>query len=101
MKVGHFYAFWRPEWGQNFHDGFVSESSAGLCQRDEPARGIINSWLGCDREVRRKQRHTAKRVFERLRDEDEFTGGYTTVKDDMGQRERRGHEMFVPLGYAP
>jgi hypothetical protein len=28
-----------------------------------------------------KQRHTAKRIFERLRDEHDFTGGYTVVKD--------------------
>jgi hypothetical protein len=29
--------------------------------------GIIDGWLDGDREVHRKQRHTAKRVFERLR----------------------------------
>ena len=29
----------------------------------------------------RKQRHTAHRIFERLRDEHGFTGGYTIVKD--------------------
>ena len=39
--------------------------------------GIIDGWLEGDREVHRKQRHTAKRVFERLRDEHGFTGGYT------------------------
>ena len=43
--------------------------------------GIIDAWLEEDREVHRKQRHTAKRVFERLRDEHGFTGGYTIVKD--------------------
>ncbi|MEI4261410.1 hypothetical protein V8352_06480, partial [Roseovarius sp. D0-M9] len=36
-------------------------------------------------EVHRKQRHTAKRVFERLRHEHGFTGGYTIVKDYMRQ----------------
>ena len=45
--------------------------------------GIIDSWLDGDREVHRKQRHTAKRVFERLREEHGFTGGYTIVKDYM------------------
>jgi transposase len=43
--------------------------------------GIIDSWLDGDREVHRKQRHTAKRVFERLREEHGFTGGYTIVRD--------------------
>jgi len=63
--------------------------------------GIIDGWLDGDREVHRKQRHTAKRVFERLRDEHGFTGGYTIVKDYMRQRERRGREMFMPLAHAP
>ena len=38
-------------------------------------------------------------MFERLRDEHGFTGGYTIVKDYMWQRERRGREMFVPLAH--
>ena len=63
--------------------------------------GIIDGWLDGDREVHRKQRHTAKRVFERLRDEHGFTGGYTIVKDYICRRERRGREMFVPLAHPP
>ena len=51
---------------------------------------IIDTWLEGDREVHRKQRHTAKRVFERLREEHGFTGGYTIVKDYIRERERRG-----------
>jgi transposase len=61
--------------------------------------GIIDSWLEADRGVHRKQRHTAKRVFERLRDEHGFAGGYTIVKDYIRERERRGREMFVPLAH--
>ena len=45
--------------------------------------GIIDGWLDGDLEIHRKQRHTAKRVFERLRDEHGFTGGCTIVKDYM------------------
>jgi hypothetical protein len=40
----------------------------------------------------KKQRHTAKRIFERLRDEHGFTGGITIVKDyvaDWRQRSQR------------
>ncbi|QPZ93451.1 IS21 family transposase [Thioclava electrotropha] len=62
---------------------------------------IINAWLEEDRGVPRKQRHTAKRVFERLRDEHGFTGGYTIVKDYIREDDRRGREMFVPLAHAP
>ena len=42
---------------------------------------IIDAWLAEDRGRNRKQRHTAKRVLERLRDEHGFTGGYTIVKE--------------------
>ena len=52
-------------------------------------------------EVPRKQRHTAKRVFDRLRDEHGFTGGYTIIKDYIRERERRCQEMFVPLAHPP
>ena len=54
-----------------------------------------------DSRVPRKQRHTAKRVFERLRDEYGFDGQYTIVKDYVRERRRRGQEMFVPLSHAP
>lgn len=62
---------------------------------------IIDAWLEADRSVHRKQRHTAKRVFDRLREEHGFTGGYTIVKDYMRERERQGREMFVPLTHPP
>jgi transposase len=62
---------------------------------------IIDAWLEEDRGVHRKQRHTAKRVFDRLRKEHGFTGGYTIVKDYIRERERRGREMFVPLVHPP
>lgn len=62
---------------------------------------IIDGWLEADRGSRHKQRHTAKRVFDRLRDEHGFTGGYTIVKDYVRERDRRGREMFVPLAHPP
>ena len=62
---------------------------------------IIDAWLEADKTVPRKQRHTAKRIFERLRDEHGFTGGYTIIKDYVRERERRGQEMFVPLAHPP
>jgi len=62
---------------------------------------IIDAWLAEDQGRNRKQRHTAKRVLERLHDEHGFTGGYTIVKDYMREHERRGREMFVPLAHPP
>ncbi len=42
--------------------------------------GVIDRILEGDRSAPRKQRHTAKRIFERLRNEHGFEGGYTIVK---------------------
>ncbi len=63
--------------------------------------GIIEAWLEGDRDAPGKQRHTAKRVFDRLRAEHGFTGGYTIVKDYVREREHRKREMFVPLAHPP
>ncbi len=62
---------------------------------------IIDAWLDGDKTMHRKQRHTAKRIFDRLRDEHGFTGGYTIIKDYVRERQRRGQEMFVPLAHPP
>jgi len=69
--------------------------------QDEPFTGVIDAILEADRQVPRKQRHTVKRIFERLRDEHGFTGGYATVKDYVREHRRRTQEMFVPLSHAP
>jgi len=42
--------------------------------------GFIDQGLQDGLNRPRKQRHTAKRIFERLRNEHRFQGGYTTVK---------------------
>ncbi len=63
--------------------------------------GFIDQWLQEDLSRNRKQRHTAKRIFERLRDEHGFKGGYTTVKNYVREHGRRNREMFVPLAHAP
>ena len=67
----------------------------------EPFTGVIDRVLEDDLRRPRKQRHTAKRIFERLRDEYGFDGGYTTVKDYVRENRRQTREMFVPLSHAP
>ena len=52
-------------------------------------------------EVPRKQRHTAHRIFERLRDEHGFSGGYTIVKDYVQAGRQTTCEAFVPLHHPP
>ena len=67
----------------------------------EPFTGVIDRIREDDLARPRKQRHTAKRIFERLRDEYRFDGGYTTVKDYVRERRRQAKEMFVPLSHSP
>jgi transposase len=63
--------------------------------------GIIDAILAADKEQPRKQRHTAKRIFERLRDEHGFTGKVSIVKDYVSGWRQRTQEMFVPLEHPP
>ena len=67
----------------------------------DPLTGIVDQILIDDQERPKKQRHTAKRIFDRLRDEYDFTGGYTIVKDYVRDKKLGGQEMFVPLVHPP
>ena len=67
----------------------------------ESYTGVIDRILDDDHRVPRKPRHTAKRIFERLRDEYGFEGGYTIVKDYVREHRRQSREMFVPLSLPP
>src|SRR5271165_558232 len=45
-----------------------------------PYLGVIDEILAADKEAPAKQRHTAKRIFERLRDEYGYSGCYSQVQ---------------------
>ena len=66
-----------------------------------PLLPVIDTILEADRSAPVKQRHTAKRIFERLRDEHGFGGGYTVVKDHVRLCRARERETFVPLAHPP
>lgn len=67
----------------------------------DPFIPVIDAILEADKEAPRKQRHTAKRIFERLRDEHGFTGGITIVTDYVREARQRTVEKFVPLHHPP
>jgi len=67
----------------------------------DPFVGIIDRILEEDKSRPAKQRHTSKRIFERLRDEHGFAGGLTIVKDYVHERRLRQREVFVPLSHDP
>jgi transposase len=66
-----------------------------------PFLGIIDEILRQDRQVHRKQRHTKKRIFERLKKEYGYSGGYTAVKEAVREWERQHREVFMPLSHRP
>ena len=66
----------------------------------DPYRGVIDRILDEDRGLPKKQRHTAKRIYDRLRAGHGFDGRYTIVKDYVRERRRRTREMYVPLSHV-
>ena len=66
-----------------------------------PYLPVIEEILASDREAPPKQHHTAKRIFERLRDEYGYQGGITQVKEAVARHHRHHQEVFVPLSHPP
>ncbi len=58
--------------------------------------GILES----DKQVPKKQRHTAKRIYERIKEEG-YQGKYTQVKEAVSQIKRQSREVFMPLIHLP
>ena len=54
-----------------------------------------------DKQEPKKQRHTAKRIFDRLMVERGYIGGYTMVKDAVQKWKATTKEVFVPLSHPP
>src|SRR5258706_881902 len=80
----------------------------GYVRRKPPFRpkldeftGVIDGILATDKDRPKKQRHTSKRIFERLRDEYGFTGRITIVKDYVAGWRQRTQELLVPLVLPP
>lgn len=67
----------------------------------EPYLDVIHGTLESDKKAPKKQRHSAARIFERLREEHGFPGGYTIVKDAVRQWKQASKEVFLPLSHPP
>ena len=85
----------------------LSEQYGGYAPRKEqtyPVLGpylyVIDSWLKGDKEVPKKQRHTARRIYHRLVREHGYTGGESTIRRYVREsRVRLGvvmPEVFIP-----
>jgi transposase len=65
---------------------------------------IIDEWLEQDEREPRKQRHTIKRIHNRLQKEHGFTGGYSTVKQYVNRKKdkmQKHKESYLPLAHPP
>jgi len=65
-----------------------------------PYLNRIAEILEQDKGLPKKQRHTAKRIFERLQAAG-YAGKYTAVKDTVREVKKRRREVFVPLAHRP
>jgi transposase len=55
--------------------------------------------IAADKEMPEKQRHTAKRIFDSIREQG-YKGCYTQVKEAVRELKRTSQEMFVLLAHA-
>lgn len=72
----------------------------------EPFKSLIDEWLEADKLAPRKQRHTAKRIYRRLRDEAEvFNCSYRLVALYVAEKKEKLRlkktEGYIPLVHHP
>ncbi len=62
-----------------------------------PYEGVIQEWLREDEGKPRKQRHTAKRIYDRLVEEHGYGGSESGVRKVVARLRPRMEEVFIPL----
>lgn len=83
-----------------------SEPPGYTLKRERPKPKIgpfldrIADILESDKQVPKKQRHTAKRIYERIKEEG-YQGKYTQVKEAVSEIKRHSREVFMPLIHRP
>ncbi len=66
-----------------------------------PFVAIIDEWLAEDQFSPPKQHHTNRRIYHRLVEEKDYTGGESTVRDYVRKHRNRPRPVFIPLSYEP
>lgn len=66
----------------------------------DPYREVIAAWLEADKDAPPKQRHTAKRIYDRLVAEYGFTGHEATVRRFVARLRDRQPKVYLPLTAA-
>ncbi|AEV67931.1 transposase [Acetivibrio clariflavus DSM 19732] len=93
----------KTDWNEDPIDKIVKR---GRPEKLKPFKDTIDKWLMEDKTARRKQRHTAKRIFERLTEiyKDEFDCCYKTVSNYVRRRKKEIYaksDGYLPLEHKP
>ena len=80
--------------------GYTLSAPRSKRKLTESFQEIINEILETDKCAPKKQRHTAKRIFDRLRDEHGFVGGYDCVRRYVKSQRTETRETFLPISSA-
>jgi transposase len=78
-----------------------TRTSPAACPKLGEFIGLIEQILTEDQSAPRKQRHTAARIFARLRDEHGYRGGYDQVRRFVGSRRKKERETHLLLDHPP
>lgn len=90
----------------DFNNPAPMPKEKALCPKLEPYKAKIDEWLIADKAEPRKQRHTAARVYKRLKDEvPGFCCSERTVSTYVAARKKelglKKPEGFIPLIHSP
>jgi transposase len=66
-----------------------------------PYLPIMKQWREEDRQRRPKQRHTAKRIDDRVKEEYGFPGGERTVRREVSHLREKFPDSHIPQTYRP
>lgn len=89
----------KDDWSEQTTEGRASRSSIM-----DPFADTVRQWLIEDKRRRRKQRHTAKRVYTRLVQEEGYSGSYRTVANHYRRIRAevfQDHDPAIPLTHFP
>jgi len=78
----------------------INTATQAFCY-DPGSRRVHSTVFEADEEAPSKQRHTAKRIYDRLVEEKGFTGGESTVRQYVRKLKNKSAEAFVPLEFDP
>jgi transposase len=67
----------------------------------DPFKPVIDTIVQADEQAPPKQRHTAAKIYRRLRDEHGYPGGYERVRHYLQDEHGRQRETFIPLDHDP